>query len=220
MSNTNQTVHRGVRGPSVGSMNCNGLGNKVKRDLVLNWLKDKKEDIFFLQETHSTIESERDWTRSWGGRVYFNHGSSNSTGVAILIKSGANHIKVEKHSNIVNGRASLLEIDIDGVLYCLTNIYAPNNDDVGFHESVFLEALGRNRDDHLIMAGDWNAILSNTLDKTGGSSTHNSHRSQNFLNSMISDYGLSDVFRVNSGDARLYTHFNKKCKTATRLDFF
>ena len=30
-----------------------------------------------------------------------------------------------------------------------------------------LETLGRNRDDYLIMAGDWNAVLDN-LDKMGG----------------------------------------------------
>ena len=79
-------TNKGVTGPKVGSMNCNGLGNKNKRSKVLTWLKNKPENIILLQETHSTQENESDWKQLWGGEVIFSHGTSNSTGVAILIK--------------------------------------------------------------------------------------------------------------------------------------
>ena len=52
-----------------------------------------------------------------------------------------------------------MEITQNKVKYCLVNIYSPNSDDQQFIENVFLETLGRNRDDYLIMAGDWNAII-------------------------------------------------------------
>ena len=87
-------------------------------------------------------------------------------------------------------------------------------------EKVFAEVLGRSRNDYLIMSGDWNTVLDNNLDKQGDSSVHSNNKTQTFLNHMISSYGICDVFRVTRGSENLFTHFNKKCKTATRLDFF
>ena len=66
MSNQSNSENLGTRGPIIGSLNCNGLGNRNKRESVLNWLKAKPENIFLLQETHSSIENEREWERVWG----------------------------------------------------------------------------------------------------------------------------------------------------------
>ena len=41
----------------IGCYNANGLGNKHKRELVLNWLTKKQEEFFFIQESHSTQSS-------------------------------------------------------------------------------------------------------------------------------------------------------------------
>ena len=41
-------------------MNCNGLGDRNKRNKVLTWLKNKPENIILLQETHSTLELENE----------------------------------------------------------------------------------------------------------------------------------------------------------------
>ena len=79
-------MNRGVAGPKVGSMNCNGLGDRNKRNKVLTWLKNKPENIILLQETHSTLELENEWKKMWDGEIYFSHGASNATGVVILIK--------------------------------------------------------------------------------------------------------------------------------------
>ena len=203
----------------VGSFNCNGLGSPSKRELVLNWLNKKAEDIILLQETHSTSLSEESWKRTWGGDIYFNHGNSNSTGVAFLIKPNCN-IKICNHVIIMQGRTSLLEIEIEKVKYCIVNVYCPNTNETTVVESTFSEALGRTRDDYLILAGDWNTVLNNSLDKAGGSPAHSNSYRQSYLNNIISEYGLSDIFRLNNGDDRVYTHFNKQHKTRTRLDFF
>ena len=114
----------------------------------------------------------------------------------------------------------LLEVEYDSIKYCSVNVYGPNNEDIEFLKKVFLETLGRSRDDYVILAGDWNTVLDNNLDKQGGAATHANHKSQNFLNDMISDYGFSDVFRLCRGNDRVYTHFNKQQKTSSRFDFF
>ena len=219
-TSNNTDDKKGKQGPKIGSINCNGLGNRLKRESVINWIDNKLEDIIVLQETHSTIDTESQWNRAWRGKIYFNHGSSNSTGTCILVKNGATHVKICNHVIVVPGRVHYLEFDIENVSYCLVNIYAPNSDDLSMFERVFSDILGRNRNDFLIMCGDWNTVLDNNLDKLGGSSTHSNSKTQRFLNDIINSHGICDVFRVTRPSEKLYTHFNKKCKTATRLDFF
>ena len=215
----NSLSSKEIAGLKVGSMNCNGLGDKTKLSKVLTWLSKKTEDIIFLQETHSTLESEVKWKKTWEGGIYFSHGASNSTGVAILIRKNED-IKVDNIRTICQGRVLLMEITYNTIKYCLVNNYSPNNDDKQFIENVFLETLGRSRDDHLIMAGDWNTVLNNNLDKLGGAAQHANKNYQSYINNMMSDYGLCDIFRLSRGDERVYTHFNKTFKTASRLDFF
>ena len=186
---------------------------------AIRYLLGKQEEIFFLQETHSTSEVEEEWKRHWEGEIHFSHGSSNSTGVAILFKK-SDDIKIRNIRTICQGRVLLIEITYLSVNYCLVNNYSPNNDDQKFIEKVFLETFGRNHEDYLIMGGDWNTVLDNNLDKLGGAAQHANKNYQNYINTIISDYGLCDIFRLSRGSERLYTHFNKQHKTASRLDFF
>lgn len=39
--------------------NCQGLGDYKKRSDVLNYLKDKNYNIYFLQDTHFTSDEEQ-----------------------------------------------------------------------------------------------------------------------------------------------------------------
>ena len=89
--------------------------------------KHKTQKIVFLQETHSKKEIETQWRNEWGGKLLCSHGSSNSGGVAVLIKNGVDCII---HSTIVNPseRYLILKVKIQDNLYILTNIYAPNRD--------------------------------------------------------------------------------------------
>ena len=87
-------------------------------------------------------------------------------------------------------------------------------------KKVFLETLGRNRVDYLIMAGDWNAVHDYNLDMMGGIAQHANKNYQSHINNMIGEYGLCDIFRLSKGNERVFNHFNKTYKTASRLDFF
>ena len=206
---------------SVGCYNVNGLGNRKKRELVLNWLKSKQEGIIFLQESHSTPSTEREWLNAWGGEVIFNHGASNYTGIAILFRQSIlSHVKILKYVHIVPGRATLVDIESGGIVFGLVNIYCPNNDDSSFINKVFLEACASTNSDNLILAGDWNTVLDNDMDKSGGAIAHKNTKCQSLLNSIMGDWGFSDVFRLNNPDSRIFTHFDKQHKTHTRLDFF
>ena len=43
------------------SLNVRGLSNFKKRRAVFTWWRKQKASIIFLQETHSTIDKEKQW---------------------------------------------------------------------------------------------------------------------------------------------------------------
>lgn len=185
---------------------------------MLKWINGKNKDIVLVQETHSVTDTERSWLSDWGGRILFNHGSTNSLGTAILIKN--RNIKVNNFRIVLQGRVSLLEFTHESQDYCLVNVYAPNVDNTDYLENLLYETYGRDKNDFIILAGDWNTVINNDLDKVGGNQAHSNKKCQNLLNTAMSELGLHDPFRLHNESERKYTHFNKKCKTATRLDFF
>ena len=60
------------------SANCQGLGSTEKRLDVLNYLTERKCDIYCLQDTHTTITSERLFRSQWNNEALFSSGTSNS----------------------------------------------------------------------------------------------------------------------------------------------
>ena len=50
----------------IGTLNCRGLRDILKRKKLFSWLREKNQDLFLLQETHSTAGDEVTWEREWG----------------------------------------------------------------------------------------------------------------------------------------------------------
>ena len=69
------------------SLNVKGIRNFKTRRAFFNWCRERA-NISFLQETHSTVAAETQWRIEWGAEPITCHDSSNSRGVAILIKKG------------------------------------------------------------------------------------------------------------------------------------
>ena len=72
------------------SLNVRSIGNFKKRKMIFTWFRKQKADFIFLQETHASIkkDSKTCQKNEWGSEVIMAHGSSNSCGVAILVKKG------------------------------------------------------------------------------------------------------------------------------------
>ena len=75
--------------------------------LFFEWLNSKRGD-FFIQDSHSSPESEIVWQEQWGGKIFFSHGESNSRGVAVLIAPDTD-IKIHSISHDQYGRYLLLD---------------------------------------------------------------------------------------------------------------
>ena len=67
------------------TLNVQGIGQLPKRTDILEYLKQKHYQIYCLQDTHFTPETDEKLVRArWGNDCYFSSFKSNSRGIAIL----------------------------------------------------------------------------------------------------------------------------------------
>ena len=179
------------------SLNAKGLSNFRKRRTIFTWCRKRNSDIIFLQETHST----------WGAQLICSHGSSNSRGVAILIKKGLDCVI---HSQIVDtlGRYIVVKAIIKDKMYVLVNIYAPNKDDdiIKFLKNVLTKLQTENLDseENIVIGGDFNCPLNPTLDKKGGIMTRRKCVI-NCINDVQSQLDFVDIWRVKNPQTKSFT---------------
>jgi len=64
----------------VGSLNINGGRDRTKLAMVSEFLRINCVDVVFLQETHTDIDNENEWSMWWGGKLTLSHGTNNSAG--------------------------------------------------------------------------------------------------------------------------------------------
>lgn len=209
------------------TLNVNGLGNPSKRRAIFESLRTAKNDICFLQETHSTKERERVWSTEWGGKILFAHGTSGSRGVAVLFsRSLSPTIRLIRRDS--QGRFILVQLLIDGWPVTLVNIYAPTADQPD-NQTKFLEDLENLLHDldisNLILGGDFNCCLDPSSDKFHRDNPSNSHDSSSpatgarlALRALLEEFAISDVWRMLHPTARQFTF--RRQAYASRLDYW
>ena len=101
-----------------------------KRRTIFVWCRKRNADFAFLQETHSTIATEKQWKNEWGAEMIACHGGSNSRGVAILIKNGVDCTIYRKILDPL-GRYIILKAQIQEKFYVLINVYAKQRQGIG-----------------------------------------------------------------------------------------
>ena len=141
-----------------------------------------------MQETHSSPESENIWINEWGGEIIYSHGSRNSRGVAVLLKTNLNvDFKKIKASN--DGRFVFLDILIDDSPFKFLNIYSPNNINRQLNFFSQLKNLLLKEEcingNEIITGGDFNCVQDPTLDKNGGSDNMDKSRVINTINVLM-----------------------------------
>ena len=210
---------------NIHSFNCRGLRDKAKRNLIFTWLKEKNKGITLLQETHSTRSDEKMWEKEWGGTIYYSHGCSNSSGVAVLIPPTLGlDFKCDNIDRDNDGRILLLSCRLEGNIIIIINVYAPTKDKI-VPQNLFLEDLKRKVDlycdKNIIIGGNLNTYLDLSLDKKGGTMETTSKYCNNLKN-MMSEYSLVDIWRHRN---TTLTHFTRREKShngivQSRLDYW
>ena len=126
--------------------------------------------ILFLQETHSSIDTEKQWNDEFEGQLYFSYGKTNSCGVLITFCGDVN-VVVKNQFNDGNGRILILEVTIDDTEYLLVNIFNTNTEQEQLKTlqnlSVMLEIFDSFCSNNVIISGDFNLFFSKKLECKG-----------------------------------------------------
>ena len=174
-------------------------------------------DVLILQETHSNPENEEQWTREWGGKAIFSHGTSNARGICMLFKKQF-VCNIDEIQRDLNGRYLACNVTIIASSFkiALCSLYAPNED-----KPIFYEALDQNISElhwNKLIIGDFNLVLDVKKDRY--KSTHNNSRACERLKQMIEDLNLSDTWRTRHPNDIRYSWQNHQKSQASRIDFF
>ena len=205
------------------SFNVKGLGDKLKREKIFNFTKQKvNEGIILLQETHSSREKCDSWSKEFDGNCFFNHGTSNSKGVAILLTLDQDY-KVLKYEHDGEGRLQMLSIELEDQKYLIVNVYNPNTEK---EQVAFLSKLNdalKNFPDifehNIIIGGDFNFIYDILLDANGGNPSLKL-KSITEINNIKITFDLCDIFRVRFPNTKRFSFRQKTPKLSRRLDHF
>uniref|UniRef100_A0A3P9LTX5 exodeoxyribonuclease III n=1 Tax=Oryzias latipes TaxID=8090 RepID=A0A3P9LTX5_ORYLA len=195
---------------SLMSWNVKGLNNTVKRRKILSFIKSKKCNIVFIQETHLSSKA-----------VVSNHraadrGSTKSKRVTTLINKRL-QIQCIKQSKDEAGRMLLMLCDKQGNKVILVNVYVPNVDDPSFFgllENKLLE-MG---DHPIIMGGDFNEVMDPILDRS--SRLSRTSKAVTVLRGMSEACSLVDIWRLQNPSRRDYTFYSPPHGSFSRIDFF
>ena len=109
------------------SLNTRGF----RRWELFHYLHLKQFPVVLLQETHSTYAQEAIWRSQWGKSIWFSHGTSKSTGVAILI-GGNFYYEVHDVISDEEGSFLIMDVTLGEQRITLVNLYGPNKDDTIF----------------------------------------------------------------------------------------
>lgn len=206
----------------VCSANCQGLGssNSEKRRDVLKYHKNKKFDIYFLQDTHFEPDIEVIVRAEWGYECWFNSFTSRARGVAILFNNTFEFKMKDVYSD-KRGNLIVINVIINSIEYILVNVYAPNKDEPDFFRSM-QNVLNKYNVDNVIIGGDWNLLLDPNID--GKNYKHvNNPRAKEEVSNLTLQFNLTDIWRHLHPSGKQYTwhkKVNRKIIQQGRLDFF
>ena len=198
------------------SINVHGLRDPTKCSNIVDWLKNRKESVVFLQETYFSAPDDSNFLKSiWKGSIFSSFGGTHSRGVTTLIKESLS-VKHSKVSHDNCGRWINVCLEVSDSKLQLLNIYAPCP--IG-ERAAFFETLPAHigRGVPTIIGGDFNCISNLYLDKIGGDSQAGSTALE-ALTDLLKDFNLSDIFRSMHPSARKFTWTNSK--VSSRLDKF
>ena len=199
------------------SLNVRGLSNVWKRRETFRWLKLKKFSIYYLQEVHSIKENEAYWSSEWGYSAIFSSFTSASAGVCILFNNNF-EFKVIRQFSDPAGRFIIVDIETEGRVLTLVNIYAPNQDKPDFFRKVADQLLSFDCEE-ICLGGDFNLVLDISMDKKGGNPVTHS-KSLEEVKRILAELDLTDIWRDLNPDAHRFTWRRRNPDIQCCLDFF
>ena len=199
-------------------LNVRGLNKTTKRRKAFRLFHNQKFDAIFLQETYSTSQTIQSWENEWGGKIYANHGTNHSKGVAFLSSLKLN-FALESIQRDQNGCVIILSIVLDGNKFVLANIYSPDDQNAqrSFYANVS-SLLHPFANENIILGGDFNCCMS-ADDKSGGNPFTSKQHIRNEIKNLTSSYNLVDAWRKQNTHKQEFTWRNTNLKISCRFEY-
>jgi exonuclease III len=201
-----------------------GIQCKDKRNLVFTELSKYSNDIILLQETHSTVFDEKHFKNKWGPNIFFSHGESNSKGVCTIMPRNLPGTCELYHADL-EGRLLIVKIKLHESEFFICNLYFPTSNHENDQLKVLMELNDHLTDisaNNIVLGGDWNVVLNDTLDKKSKTSTPcTNHKFRDNLKRLLEEHNLVDCWRLNYPNARRFTCRSGKgngVATLSRID--
>ena len=195
-----------------------GLSDSIKRKKVFLKLKDMQPDIVLLQETHSTKNCQKIWKNNWNGHIAFANGESNARGVMTMFNKNLK-FKLLKQEVVIAGRVLNLVIQIEQMKFLISNIYAPNNDDLWFFEKT-IASINSEEVDHVVVGGDFNLHLQESDHYSSRKIELKVTKVASLVNTFLEEEEWVDVWRHGHTNVKQFTWKCRNPISMSQLDYF
>jgi exonuclease III len=110
-------------------------------------------------------------------------------------------------------------MNVDEKEIWLINLYGPNQDDPYFFENIYTNLLNLEAINYqIIMIGDYNKVLSTSMDRKGNHSTNYHHRALKEITNIMDTLEIVDIWRLKNPNLVRYTW--RRLNQASRPDYF
>ena len=203
------------------SLNTQGLGSKLKRTRLIEYIKNQRVDILYLQETHFTIDICKTIRSEFDGwDTFHSYGTSSSRGCSIFINKRLSYTTIDSHIDTL-GRYILLNILLDDTTYSLLNIYAYNDK---LSRNLFFDSINElvenNAQGLKIIGGDMNDVLEQEDRYNDNSKTKTTTKPVKSLINFMNKYDLTDAWREKNQSKKQFTWRRKNGNEKSRIDFW
>ena len=147
------------------------LKSEIRKHLY-QYLRDNETDIALLQETHFTKDLIKNVETETGCATYNSFGNSKAGGVSIVIgRKFERHVKIQTLYQDTQGRLIICKLTTESCVYVICNIYGHNEDKVDLFAALN-ENLKECNCENIIIGGDFNFVLDDTLDAKNRNASH------------------------------------------------
>uniref|UniRef100_A0A803K986 exodeoxyribonuclease III n=1 Tax=Xenopus tropicalis TaxID=8364 RepID=A0A803K986_XENTR len=193
------------------SWNVRGLGNAIKRRLVLDFIRRTNPQIIMLQETHLIGSKILALKRPWIGATYHSLYSSYSRGVSILVCKTCPFV-TETIISDRDGKYIILHGTIQGKKVTIVNVYIPPP----FAEGTLREVMNKTLTlpmAPILLMGDFNAVIDARIDKLNPPRVNTPA-----FNNWLAGFQLTDLWRVRNPGVKQYTCYSPGSNNMSRID--